>query len=175
MFCVFWQKKLEQLLLKYPPEEIESKRWQKIADELGNRTAKQVRIIRYSNFKKGTHVRSLFVALILFDLKTIKKKTKQAELIRVKKLTDLCNNTDTPCQSVDDRSVRPLIKSSSCFSHWNNKLHHFPLTTSQVASRVQKYFIKLTKAGIPVPGRTPNLCMYTKKVTHTYWITHFLT
>ena len=35
----------------------------------------------------------------------------------------------------------------------------------QVASRVQKYFIKLTKAGIPVPGRTPNLCMYTKKVT----------
>lgn len=36
--------------------------------------------------------------------------------------------------------------------------------TFQVASRVQKYFIKLTKAGIPVPGRTPNLCMYTKKV-----------
>ncbi|XP_030061268.1 ZZ-type zinc finger-containing protein 3 isoform X2 [Microcaecilia unicolor] len=67
------QKKLEQLLLKYPPEEVESRRWQKIADELGNRTAKQV------------------------------------------------------------------------------------------ASRVQKYFIKLTKAGIPVPGRTPNLYMYSKK------------
>ncbi|KAG9472531.1 hypothetical protein GDO78_018954 [Eleutherodactylus coqui] len=69
------QKKLEQLLLKFPPEEIESKRWQKIADELGNRTAKQV------------------------------------------------------------------------------------------ASRVQKYFIKLTKAGIPVPGRTPNLYMYSKKAS----------
>ncbi|XP_075413516.1 ZZ-type zinc finger-containing protein 3 isoform X1 [Tenrec ecaudatus] len=67
------QKKLEQLLLKYPPEEVESRRWQKIADELGNRTAKQV------------------------------------------------------------------------------------------ASRVQKYFIKLTKAGIPVPGRTPNLHMCSKK------------
>ncbi|XP_043941790.1 ZZ-type zinc finger-containing protein 3 isoform X2 [Protopterus annectens] len=67
------QKKLEQLLLKYPPEEVESRRWQKIADELGNRTARQV------------------------------------------------------------------------------------------ASRVQKYFIKLTKAGIPVPGRTPNLYMYSKK------------
>uniref|UniRef100_A0A672LAX9 ZZ-type zinc finger-containing protein 3 n=1 Tax=Sinocyclocheilus grahami TaxID=75366 RepID=A0A672LAX9_SINGR len=67
------QKKLEQLLLKFPPEEVESKRWQKVADELGNRTAKQV------------------------------------------------------------------------------------------ASRVQKYFIKLTKAGIPVPGRTPNVCMYSKK------------
>ena len=39
------------------------------------------------------------------------------------------------------------------------------LKLRQVASRVQKYFIKLTKAGIPVPGRTPNLCMYTKKVT----------
>lgn len=40
-FCSL-QKKLEQLLLKFPPEEVESKRWQKIADELGNRTAKQV-------------------------------------------------------------------------------------------------------------------------------------
>lgn len=29
--------------MKYPPEEVESRRWQKIADELGNRTAKQVR------------------------------------------------------------------------------------------------------------------------------------
>ncbi|XP_044527800.1 ZZ-type zinc finger-containing protein 3 isoform X2 [Gracilinanus agilis] len=73
LWTVEEQKKLEQLLLKYPPEEVESRRWQKIADELGNRTAKQV------------------------------------------------------------------------------------------ASRVQKYFIKLTKAGIPVPGRTPNLYMYSKK------------
>uniref|UniRef100_A0A672L8V6 ZZ-type zinc finger-containing protein 3 n=1 Tax=Sinocyclocheilus grahami TaxID=75366 RepID=A0A672L8V6_SINGR len=75
LWTVEEQKTLEQLLLKFPPEEIESKRWQKIADELGNRTAKQV------------------------------------------------------------------------------------------ASRVQKYFIKLTKAGIPVPGRTPNVCMYSKKVS----------
>ncbi|XP_072275602.1 ZZ-type zinc finger-containing protein 3 [Pyxicephalus adspersus] len=73
LWTVEEQKKLEQLLLKYPPEEVESKRWQKIAEELGNRTSKQV------------------------------------------------------------------------------------------ASRVQKYFIKLTKAGIPVPGRTPNLYMYSKK------------
>ncbi|XP_050163244.1 LOW QUALITY PROTEIN: ZZ-type zinc finger-containing protein 3 [Myiozetetes cayanensis] len=73
LWTVEEQKKLEQLLLKYPPEEVESRRWQKIADELGNRTAKQV------------------------------------------------------------------------------------------ASRVQKYFIKLTKAGIPVPGRTPNLYLYSRK------------
>lgn len=76
LWTVEEQKKLEQLLLKFPPEEVESKRWQKIADELGNRTAKQV------------------------------------------------------------------------------------------ASRVQKYFIKLTKAGIPVPGRTPNMCMYSKKASN---------
>uniref|UniRef100_A0A8C5EZR8 ZZ-type zinc finger-containing protein 3 n=1 Tax=Gouania willdenowi TaxID=441366 RepID=A0A8C5EZR8_GOUWI len=76
LWTVEEQRKLEQLLVKFPPEEIESRRWQKIADELGNRTAKQV------------------------------------------------------------------------------------------ASRVQKYFIKLTKAGIPVPGRTPNLCMYTKKASN---------
>ncbi|KAG5285529.1 hypothetical protein AALO_G00004410 [Alosa alosa] len=75
LWTVEEQKKLEQLLVKFPPEEVEAKRWQKIADALGNRTAKQV------------------------------------------------------------------------------------------ASRVQKYFIKLTKAGIPVPGRTPNLCMYSKKAS----------
>lgn len=75
LWTVEEQKKLEQLLIKFPPEEVESRRWQKIADALGNRTAKQV------------------------------------------------------------------------------------------ASRVQKYFIKLTKAGIPVPGRIPNLCMYTKKAS----------
>ncbi|XP_067892796.1 ZZ-type zinc finger-containing protein 3 isoform X2 [Heterodontus francisci] len=67
------QKRLEELLLKYPPEEVETRRWQKIADKLGNRTAKQV------------------------------------------------------------------------------------------ASRVQKYFIKLAKAGLPIPGRTPNLYLHSKK------------
>lgn len=30
-------------------------------------------------------------------------------------------------------------------------------TPKQVASRVQKYFIKLAKADIPVPGKIPNL------------------
>ncbi|KAK8775426.1 hypothetical protein V5799_031229 [Amblyomma americanum] len=61
------QKRLEELLLKFPPEEIESRRWEKIASALGNRTP------------------------------------------------------------------------------------------TQVASRVQKYFIKLAKAGLPVPGRIPNV------------------
>ncbi|XP_007885452.1 ZZ-type zinc finger-containing protein 3 isoform X2 [Callorhinchus milii] len=70
------QKRLEELLLKYPPEEVETRRWQKVADELGSRTAKQV------------------------------------------------------------------------------------------ASRVQKYFIKLAQAGIPVPGRTPNLYLSSKKASN---------
>ncbi|XP_048458104.1 ZZ-type zinc finger-containing protein 3 [Rhincodon typus] len=73
LWSVEEQKRLEELLLKYPPEEVETRRWQKIADKLGNRTAKQV------------------------------------------------------------------------------------------ASRVQKYFIKLAKAGIPIPGRTPNLYLHSKK------------
>ena len=33
-------------------------------------------------------------------------------------------------------------------------------TTQQVTSRVQKYFIKLAKVGLPVPGRVPNLAAY---------------
>ncbi|GFW61434.1 ZZ-type zinc finger-containing protein 3 [Trichonephila clavipes] len=66
------QKHLEELLVKFPPEEIESRRWEKIANCLENRT--------------------------------------------------------------------PV----------------------QVASRVQKYFIKLLKAGMPIPGRMPNMT-YLKK------------
>ncbi|KAG8038273.1 hypothetical protein G9C98_006600 [Cotesia typhae] len=36
------QCKLEQLLVKYPNEEVSMRRWKKIANELGNRTPKQV-------------------------------------------------------------------------------------------------------------------------------------
>eukprot|EP01125_Pyxidicula_operculata_P006389 TRINITY_DN2220_c1_g2_i1.p1 TRINITY_DN2220_c1_g2~~TRINITY_DN2220_c1_g2_i1.p1 ORF type:complete len:382 (-),score=62.93 TRINITY_DN2220_c1_g2_i1:10-1155(-) len=35
-------------------------------------------------------------------------------------------------------------------------------TPKQVASRVQKYFIKLVKAGLPVPGKLPNIEYYSK-------------
>ena len=37
------QRRLEQLLLEYPPEEVEARRWDKIARALSNRTAQQVR------------------------------------------------------------------------------------------------------------------------------------
>ncbi|XP_060066082.1 ZZ-type zinc finger-containing protein 3-like [Ylistrum balloti] len=72
------QKRLEDLLIQYQPEEVEAKRWQKIAAALGNRTPQQV------------------------------------------------------------------------------------------ASRVQKYFIKLAKAGLPIPGRLPNLATHTKKTSHRH-------
>ncbi|XP_077987020.1 uncharacterized protein LOC144441339 [Glandiceps talaboti] len=75
------QRRLEELLVKYPMEEVEAKRWEKIARDLGNRT------------------------------------------------------------------------------------------TKQVASRVQKYFIKLAKAGLPVPGRIPNLQYHinkSKRRQHAY-------
>lgn len=72
------QKRLEQLLLEFPPEEVEAKRWAKIASALGNRT--------------------------------------------------------------------PI----------------------QVASRVQKYFIKLAKAGLPIPGRLPNISIHRPKHSHRH-------
>ncbi|XP_041482250.1 ZZ-type zinc finger-containing protein 3-like isoform X2 [Lytechinus variegatus] len=73
LWTVGEQKRLEDLLLKYPSEEVEARRWEKIAKDLGNRTR------------------------------------------------------------------------------------------HQVASRVQKYFIKLGKAGLPIPGRMPNMATYTNK------------
>lgn len=36
-------------------------------------------------------------------------------------------------------------------------------TTQQVASRVQKYFIRLAKSGLPIPGRMPNVAQYSRK------------
>ncbi|XP_003739319.1 ZZ-type zinc finger-containing protein 3 [Galendromus occidentalis] len=85
------QLKLEELLVKHPPQVVEAGRWKKIAEELGNRTVKQV------------------------------------------------------------------------------------------ASRVQKYFIKLTKAGLQVPGRVPHIPKTGKKVrkvqstlkTHSYYLSTF--
>ena len=41
-FLFHLQAKLEKLLQIYPQEEVESKRWEKIAAALGNRTLKQV-------------------------------------------------------------------------------------------------------------------------------------
>lgn len=72
------QKRLEELLIEHPPEEVEAKRWNKIAKALGNRT--------------------------------------------------------------------PI----------------------QVASRVQKYFIKLAKAGLPIPGRLPNVAIHRQKHSHRH-------
>lgn len=90
---------------------MESRRWQKIADELGNRTAKQVH----------------------FSGPLLTSQILRSAPLGLDHLSNIMNS-------------------------------RVPFCTLQVASRVQKYFIKLTKAGIPVPGRTPNLCMYTKKV-----------
>ncbi|XP_050447352.1 ZZ-type zinc finger-containing protein 3 [Cataglyphis hispanica] len=73
------QRRLEELLIEYPPEEIEMRRWTKIANALGNRTPKQV------------------------------------------------------------------------------------------SSRVQKYFIKLLRAGLPIPGRGPKIKLDVKKgLTHKH-------
>lgn len=73
------QRRLEELLIEYPPEEIEMRRWTKIANALGNRTPKQV------------------------------------------------------------------------------------------SSRVQKYFLKLLRAGLPIPGRGPKIKLDVKKsFTHKH-------
>lgn len=46
LWTVEEQKKLEDLLVKYPPEEVEARRWEKIAKALINRTPQQV-IVKY--------------------------------------------------------------------------------------------------------------------------------
>ncbi|EZA51491.1 hypothetical protein DMN91_000557 [Ooceraea biroi] len=79
------QRRLEELLKEYPPEEVEMRRWTKIANALGNRTPKQV------------------------------------------------------------------------------------------SSRVQKYFIKLLRAGLPIPGKGPKLKLDAKKgLTHRHRNNHLL-
>ncbi|XP_076649137.1 ZZ-type zinc finger-containing protein 3-like [Halictus rubicundus] len=84
LWTVEEQKRLEELLIEYPPEEVEMRRWTKIANALGNRTPKQV------------------------------------------------------------------------------------------SSRVQKYFIKLLRAGLPIPGRGPKMKLDAKKgVGHRHQRTNY--
>lgn len=47
-------------------------------------------------------------------------------------------------------------------------------TPKQVSSRVQKYFIKLLRAGLPIPGRGPKLKMDVKKSLTHKQRNHFL-
>ncbi|KAJ0059108.1 hypothetical protein NL108_007494, partial [Boleophthalmus pectinirostris] len=122
LWTVEEQKKLEQLLMKFPPEEVESRRWQKIADELGNRTAKQARTTNWN-----------FLKLLLHKIYGFTPK--------------MC------------------LRFGFWWLSYPQMYFYYIILILQVASRVQKYFIKLTKAGIPVPGRIPNLCMYTKKAS----------
>jgi len=85
LWTVEEQRRLEELLIEYPPEEVEMRRWTKIANALGNRTPKQV------------------------------------------------------------------------------------------SSRVQKYFIKLSRAGLPIPGRGPKLKLDVKRnLSHKQRNNHFL-
>ena len=48
LWTVDEQKRLEELLIKYPPEEVEARRWNKIATALGNRTTAQVRSVGHT-------------------------------------------------------------------------------------------------------------------------------
>ncbi len=54
------QRELEELLITFPPEEVEARRWDKIAKTLGNRTTQQV--IAFNTYIKtgmwGLHIRT---------------------------------------------------------------------------------------------------------------------
>jgi len=42
LLLLLLQEKLEKLLVLFPPEEVEARRWEKIAKALGSRTPQQV-------------------------------------------------------------------------------------------------------------------------------------
>ncbi len=62
------QERLEELLKIYPSEEVEAKRWQKIATALGNRTTKQVGVVRVgvANYIETTLLGMLSCSKILY-------------------------------------------------------------------------------------------------------------
>lgn len=86
------QKRLEELLVEYPPEEVEMRRWTKIAKALGK-------------LNKHCIISTILTLLLVLGNRTPK----------------------------------------------------------QVSSRVQKYFIKLLRAGLPIPGRGPKVKIDVKK------------
>ena len=52
LWTVEEQKKLEELLLTFPAEEVEARRWSKIAKALGNRTPQQVLVKNFCDMFK---------------------------------------------------------------------------------------------------------------------------
>lgn len=98
------QKRLEELLVEYPPEDVEMRRWTKIARALGK--------------------------------------------LKISSLTSA------------------ILKQ---FLVLGNR------TPKQVSSRVQKYFIKLLRAGLPIPGRGPKVKIdFRKGLTHKQRNNNFL-
>lgn len=164
-FSLLCQAKLEKLLQIYPQEEVESKRWEKIANALGNRTLKQVCFqvcfllilidwliavssasikVRYGSPLESA-VLLLFYCSFFNQIFWITSQNMQ-----------LCRFFE--CESFNTHRYKEIriLFTRILTIHIHLQIYAF-LSFFQVASRVQKYFIKLAKSGLPVPGRMPNL------------------
>ena len=53
LWTVDEQQRLEDLLVSHPPEDVEMRRWEKVANALGNRTATQVGLTRQPHSYSG--------------------------------------------------------------------------------------------------------------------------
>jgi len=60
VFFCYLACRLEELLIRYPPEEVESKRFQKIAAALGNRTTLQVILGFHGSSENGLYATVIF-------------------------------------------------------------------------------------------------------------------
>ncbi len=56
-----------------------------------------------------------------------------------------------------DGTVTSVNKKYLLIPIWEDTQFKSSLIFSQVSSRVQKYFIKLARAGLPIPGRPPHM------------------
>ncbi|XP_011155329.2 ZZ-type zinc finger-containing protein 3 [Solenopsis invicta] len=75
LWTVEEQRRLEELLVEYPPEEIEMRRWTKIANALGNRTPKQV----------SSRVQKYFIKLLRAGLPIPGRGPKLSSKVDIKK------------------------------------------------------------------------------------------
>eukprot|EP01130_Rhizamoeba_saxonica_P009414 TRINITY_DN3825_c0_g1_i1.p1 TRINITY_DN3825_c0_g1~~TRINITY_DN3825_c0_g1_i1.p1 ORF type:complete len:358 (+),score=64.11 TRINITY_DN3825_c0_g1_i1:255-1328(+) len=92
------------------------------------------------------------------------KGSRKAGVKKNKKKTASFNRPWTPLEQKKLERLLDIYPDETIASHRWEKIARAlgNRTPKQVASRVQKYFIKLAKAGLPVPGKPPNLQYYTK-------------
>ncbi|KAH0946503.1 hypothetical protein HN011_003237 [Eciton burchellii] len=140
------QRRLEELLKEYPKEEVEMRRWTKIANALGNRTPKQVssRVQKYfiKLLKAGLPIPGRGPKLKLDVKKGLSSHRHQRNNNFLFKRSTFFPHQDISCNASEENKEQPIVKkfeddATSGGSDDNPELRHINLLRQVKAEKEQ--------------------------------------